>query len=58
VDDQEELKKGMSPELLRMLTPEYKREAEEKERRMQETLESAERHLENARRLRALARRY
>jgi hypothetical protein len=54
MDEQDDLKKGMSPELLRMLTPEYQRETEEKEREMQETLESAERHLENSRRLRAL----
>jgi hypothetical protein len=48
---------GLSPELARLLSPEYEREREEKRRLAKRQRERMERNLEEAKRLRESARR-
>lgn len=45
------VRNGLSPELQRFISPEYKREKEGRDREWEETAQKAEWHLENARRL-------
>jgi hypothetical protein len=46
VDDQEEPRKGLSPELLHYISPEGKREREERQLEREERLVRIEMHLE------------
>ena len=52
MDDSRRIRKGLSPELLEVLSPEWERKREEDYRRLRERRESMERHLAEAKRLR------
>lgn len=57
MDDRGHIRKGIAPELLRLLSPEYEREREEIRRERRERYERMERRLAEAKRLRASLRR-
>jgi hypothetical protein len=50
--DSRQIRKGLPPELLEVLSPEWERKREEDYRKLRERRESMERHLAEAKRLR------
>ena len=51
MENQKSREEGLSPQLQRILSDEYRREREEAYRRMRQARENAERHLEEAGRI-------
>jgi hypothetical protein len=52
MSDRRQIRKGLSPETLRIISPEYKRESEERRQERRERREKMEWHLARAKRLR------